>query len=183
MFCLALLDVHGLTTTKSQSPVEDHRCSAPTLEPTPLHGYLRHSPLSRIIVVLPRSFTSGKLLGLFFVTVPCRGSSLFCRRRRGFSPRHRVAVTVPCRGSSLFCRLRLVSPTPLARNVTVPCRGSSLFCLVLAVLVTLFATTSQSPVEDHRCSALSVRRRKRQHHGQSQSPVEDHRCSASALNR
>ena len=112
--------------TESQSPVEDHRCSAGSAGTTSHRAGGRHSPLSRIIVVLPAYVWQSDGCQQR-VTVPCRGSSLFCPNGGFAVVVVRVVSQSPvedhrcsARRPSLRQRLRL--------HVTVPCRGSSLFC-------------------------------------------------------
>ncbi len=176
LFCHPPYDCREELGFSSQSPVEDHRCSAWPARSANRSSPTGHSPLSRIIVVLPNANISDLLL-VPFVTVPCRGSSLFCQTIwvNGHNGPHGSQSPVEdhrCSAVVQWCADRR------RRRVTVPCRGSSLFCPVAGKAQNNPYGKSQSPVEDHRCSADWRRGIHRARMEMSQSPVEDHRCSA-----
>ncbi len=184
-------------------PVEDHRCSAAAKIMDACTVKDGHSPLSRIIVVLPLVTEYLKPPLIVLVTVPCRGSSLFCHAEIHISAGPGWLVTVPCRGSSLFCpegsdgayRVDFMSQSPVedhrcsARHpsrsqdgrvrVTVPCRGSSLFCPTSLSSWDAPMTQCHSPLSRIIVVLPVLSEAERRRWGNlSQSPVEDHRCSA-----
>ena len=130
LFCLGSQPMTEPTKIVSQSPVEDHRCSAAGSQPMTEPTKIGHSPLSRIIVVLPGGsfvFSASAVAGghsplsRIIVVLPSSDPPMSEGMTVGHSPLSRIIVVLPIRCTPRGTR---------APHVTVPCRGSSLFCLV-----------------------------------------------------